>query len=349
MTDYKESKEEKDLNELFEGKSTSNIGKIVRKAKRSTILRSIGISLLVIFFLSITLGFAWLSIMRWSQENAMRDIELFSRITDPNIEELGAQNEGNGIFEGILSFNRYKEVEGIPVNWSDDVFTYSLFGGVSRFTGDHSPIQIQDKNGQMQHYDRVTIQRMMKFYHPDVKYPKLGDDLAILNNVADNTLVELALSFDQKYSPEEVRELMPEGITLKWYWVDTYSKTDIERSNDDTVEAVNGGEFQIEAFPELATQIYGFNEMPEDPENPSLSEQKFLRDIEMGVSLEDGKYHGEFERIYKQLKGNSTNPTAENVHVIGVVVTAPASELREMSNMTGIRATSLGVTVNPHE
>ncbi|MDX1805868.1 MAG: anti sigma factor C-terminal domain-containing protein [Paenisporosarcina sp.] len=338
MTDYKESKEEKELNELFEGKSTSNISKIVKKAKRITILRNIVISLLVIIFLSITLGFTWLSIMRWSQENAMRDIELFSRITDPNIEELGVQNEGNSLFEGILIFNRYKEIEGIPVNWSDHVFTYSLFGGVSRLTGDHSPIQIQDDNdGGMNSYDRVTKQRMMTFYHPDVLYTtKLSDDLASLNNVADNTLVELALSFDQKYSPKEVRELFPEGIALKWYWVDTYSKVDIER-------------FAMKVLPELSTGIYGFDEMPEDPKKPLLSEQRFIGNIEMGVSLEEGKYHGEFERIYKQLKGNSSNLSTENIHVIGAVVTGTASDLVKLKDVNTIRATVLGVTANPHE
>lgn len=350
MTDYKESKEVKELNELFEGKSTSNISKIVKKAKRITILRNIIISLLVIFFLSITLGFTWLSIMRWSQENARRDIELFSRITNPNIEELGLQNEGNGLFEGILTFNRYKEIEGIPVNWSDNVFTYSLFGGVSRLTGDHAPIQIQDENdGGMKFYDRVTKQRMMKFYHPDVLYTKLSDDLASLNNVADDTLVELALSFDQKYSPKEVRELIPEGITLKWYWVDTYSKVDIERINDRNVETSSGEEFDMEAFPELATEIYGFDEMLEDPENPLLSEQMFFSNIEMGVSLEKGKYHGEFERIYKQLKGNSSNLSTENIHVIGAVVTGTTSDLAKLKDVNKIRATVLGVTANLHE
>ena len=166
--------------------------------------------------------------MIWSQENAMRDIELFSQITDPNVEELGFQNEGNGLFEGILTFDRYKEIEGIPVNWSDQVVTYSLFGGVSRLTGNHSPIQIRDNNDNQVYYDRETKQRMMKFYHPELSYNKISDDLAVLNKFSNDTLVELALSFDQKYTPKEVREIIPEGITLKWYWVDTYSEADIE-------------------------------------------------------------------------------------------------------------------------
>lgn len=288
--------------------------------------------------------------MSLNLENASRDVELFSRITDPNVVELELQKEGNGLLEGILTFARYKEIEGIPVNWSDHVVTYSLFGGVSRLIGSHSSIQILDKNdGEMKFYDRVTKQRIMRFYLPDVHYPKLSDDLASLSNVADDTLVELALSFDQKYSPREVRESMPEDITMKWYWVDTYSTTDIERLNDNTVEAVNGGEFLTEAYPELATEVYGFEEMPENPQNSSLSEQMFLKDVEMGVSLEEGQYNEKFKRIYKQLKRTSSTMTAENIPVIGAVVTGKASDLTKLNGKPMIRATVLGVTVNPNE
>lgn len=50
MTNYNESKEEMELNELLEGKSISNFSKLVKKAKRRTVLRNIVISLLVVFF-----------------------------------------------------------------------------------------------------------------------------------------------------------------------------------------------------------------------------------------------------------------------------------------------------------
>ncbi len=342
MTDYKESKEELELNELFEGNSTSNISKIVRKAKRGTILRTIAISTLVIVFLSITLGFTWLSIMRWSEQKAIRDIRQFSMITNPNVEEAGVLIEGNGLFEGILTFNRYKEIEGIPVNWSDYVVTYSLFGGVSRFTGDHSPIQIQNKNnGQMQLYDPGTKQRMMKFYHPEVRYSEVSDDLAVLSEFSDDTLVEMALSFDQKYSPEEVREGIPKGITLKWHWTDTYSETDIERLNVENIKVENGDTtIKVEALPEMATEVYGFEESSE-------FERLFILYIEGGLSEKDGKYFGEFERIYLNMKGDSSTLTTDNLNIIGAVVTGTASDLTALKDVDMIRASVLGVTANP--
>ncbi|MEK4761215.1 anti sigma factor C-terminal domain-containing protein [Viridibacillus sp. FSL E2-0187] len=332
-----ENKKEQELNDFFDGKSTSTISKVVKKAKRITILRNMGISLFVIVFLLITLSLSWLFIIRGSQEKAMRDIELFSRITNPNIELLRSQNESNGVFEGILTFNRYKEIEGIPVDWSNDVVRYSLFGGMSRFTG-HSLIQIEDKeDGLDRYYDSETKQRMMSFYHPEVLYSEMRNDLNTLNKFTDDTLIELGVSFNQNYTPEEVRELIPENITLKWYWVDTYSREDIKSLNTHITK-------YKPAFPELATEIYGFSE---DPTDSSMSEKRFIDDVQTGLN-EDGKYFGEFNRIYNNLKGDSAQLAPKNIEVIGAVVTGKPKELAELNDMDMIRGTVLGVTVKPY-
>lgn len=334
-----ENKKEQELNDLFDGKSTSTISKVVKKAKRRTFIRNISISIFVIVFLLITLSFSWLFIIRGSQEKAMRDIELFSRITNPNIELLGSQNESNGAFEGILTFNRYKEIEGIPVDWSNHVVTYSLFGGVSRLTGNHSLIQMEDKKDELpRFYDRETKQRMMSFYHPEVSYNKVRNDLNTLNNFSDDTLVELGISFNKKYKPEEVRELIPENLTLKWYWVDTYSQEDIKKMN------VNLN--QDNYYPtELASEVYGFSENTIDS---SKSEMQFMNALQTGLNYKDGKYFGEFNRIYNNLKGNSAQLAAENTEIIGAVITGTPTEFAELNDMDIIRAAVLGVAVKPY-
>jgi Fe-S-cluster formation regulator IscX/YfhJ len=345
MTDYKESEKEKELNELFQGNSNNHsFEKIVKKAKRRTILRNIVISIFVMVFLFITLGFSWLSIIRWSQENAMRDVELFSWITRPNVELLNAQNMGNGLFEGVLYFQRYKEVGGIPVDWSDDVVTYSLLGGARRLIG--SPIQLSDKNdGQTRYYDRETKQRIMEFYHPEITYDHLRNDLPRLNDFSDEMLVEVALSFDQKYTPEQVRESIPDEITLKWYWADTY--TDLERLKGKEIESADGETVNIvPAFPELDSEIYGFDEFSDDP---SISVERFIDHIEAGVNVKGGKYFGEFERIYNYLKGESSALTADNVYVLGAVVTGTAAELTALEDLDMIRSSVFGVTVTPNK
>ncbi|WP_246942955.1 anti sigma factor C-terminal domain-containing protein [Bacillus pinisoli] len=346
MKDYKEDEKERELNDLF-GKDSSGASfeKIVKKAKRKTIVRNILISLLVMIVLIVALGFSWLSMMRANQEKAMRDVELFSHITRPNVEELGFQSLGNGLFEGILYYNRYKEIEGIPVDWSQEVVTYSLFGGVSKLLGDHTPIQLTDRNdGMTRYFDRETKQRIMEFYHPLIQYDFIRNDVAKVKELPKETLVELALSFNKKYTPEEVRKLMPDGVTVKWFWVDTYSNLDMLKGEEFETEA---GEIEkIPAVPELANDIYGFEEFQEDP---SLSKERFIEDIKAGLHVREGKYFSEYQRINNYLMGDSTELSSDQIYILGVVVTGTAEEMKELEKLEFFRSAVLGVTVDPNE
>ncbi|RKD69596.1 sigma factor regulator [Sinobaca qinghaiensis] len=336
MADKKNTKEN-ELDKLFDpNNSNDSFSKIIGKARRRSIIRNILISISVLFFLIILVGFSWLSIMRWSETNAIRDIELFNRITNPNVEESGSQQQGNSFFEGILRFNRYKEVEGIPVDWSEEVMTYSLFGGVSGFAGSHSPVQLQEEGeDQVNVYDRETKQRMMSFYHPKVAYDQLANGVKELENYPEDTVAEVALSFDQTYSPSEIEEAMPEEINVKWHWTDTYSAADIERKNEG-IEEQNGS-----GAPELATQIYGFD--------ASMEAEGFIDTIETGLSIENGKYVGEYERIHNNLTEEDSRLTEENVEVIGAVVTGSVEDLQLLEDSTMIRSSTLGVTANPYQ
>lgn len=343
-----DNKKEKELNKLFDQNSSKDsFAKIIGKARRKSIIRNIIISALVLLFLAVVAGFSWLSIMRWSETKASRDIQLFSEITDPNTEEMGIQIEGNGLLEGILRFDRYKVIEGIPVDWSEEVMTYSLFGGVSGFAGDHSPIQVQEETGeQVKAYDRKTKQRVLGFYHPEVEYHELANDLSELENFSDDTAAEVALSFDQQYTASEIREAIPEEITLKWFWADTYSAEDLDWMNHNTEELEEMNLASKDAVPELANQVYGFEENQQDP---STSEDRFINIIKAGLSMEDGKYYSEYKRIHENLKGDSSKLTEENIDIIGAVVTGSAEDLMVLEDSDLIRASVLGVTVNPYQ
>jgi Sigma factor regulator C-terminal/Sigma factor regulator N-terminal len=346
MTDFKDKEQE--LNNLFENmddlNKTNSFQMTIKKAKRNSILRNIFVSVIVLIFAFGALGFTWLSLMRHNQENAARDISLFSHITSPNIQESGFQNVGNGFFEGILYFNRYKEIDGTPVDWSDNVVTYSIFGGVSKLLGDHSPIQFTDSvDGLPRYYDRETKQRIMEFYHPEVKYRSIRNDLAKLNEISDEERIEMALSFDGKYTPQEVRRFLPETVTLKWYWADTY--TDVENLKEKKVDP-KADESSIPAFPELADHIYGFDHYKGDP---SESEKLFVNDIESGIEVKDGKYYSEFKRIHQYIKGDSQKIKPENVRVLGVVVTGTAKELESLKNVNEVRASVFGVKSKRYE
>ncbi|MDE5413287.1 anti-sigma factor [Alkalihalobacillus sp. MEB203] len=301
--------------------------------------RNVIISVTVVIFLIIALGFTWLSLMRSSQENAIRDVQLFQQITRPNVNQSGVQNIGNSLFEGVLYFNQYKEIEGIPVNWGDHVVTYSLFGGVSRLTGDHSPIQLLDpSDGQMRYYDRETKQRIMEFYHPEVEYRNIRNDLEQLEQMTGEKYIEMAISFDQSYTAEQVRTFLPENVSLKWLWADTY--TDVESLREINTVDGDGEEYVVPAFPELADRIYGFSERPD---GQSKGEEWFVQAIEQGIQVNDGKYYREFERIYQYLRGDSQSIDTTSVKVLGAVVTGTSEQLEVLKEMEQVRSSVFGV------
>lgn len=352
MGNPKKPTKENELNELFnQNSSNESFAKIVGKARRKTIFRNLVISALVLILLTVAAGIAWLSIMRWHEASAMQDIELFNRITNPNIEVAGMQHEGNGLFEGILRFERYKVIEGIPVDWSEETMTYSIFGGVSRFSGDHSHIGVEDEaTSETKYYDRETKQRVLSFYHPAVEYGQSANAFNELERFSSGTVAEVSLSFDQAYTPAEVRQSMPEGVTLKWQWVDTYSSEDIEWLKTLAGDLEGESRDNSNNSAELANEVYGFEEIEDilGEEDPLKSEDVFIRDIQAGLNQEDGKYIGEYTRISNLLKGEAPRLTAENVQVIGAVVTGDVEALMSLQELPMIRATALGVTAHPY-
>lgn len=351
MNDEQEKKKEQELNDFFNMNTTNSQSyeKIVKKARLISTLRSIGITIFVVIFLFVALGFGWLSLMRWNEEKALRDIELFNQITRPNIEESAPSLLGSDMFNGTIHINRYKEIEGTPVDWSDQVFTYSIFGGARSVEGDRQ-IQIVDhQDEQNRSYDEETKQRMMQFYHPGVNYNYVRNDLHNLKNYPNDTLMEIGLSFDQSYTPNEVRKFLPENVTLKWYWADTYDNVERLKGGEATFgdgEVTEDTKVVVPSFPEISTSIYGFTHISSDP---TRSEELFLDDITFGLKNKSGKYYGEYERISNYIKGDKPDISPQEIKILGVVMTGSAIELTELLKVKQIRAAELGVTVNPNK
>ncbi|MDF2858511.1 MAG: hypothetical protein K0Q87_4362 [Neobacillus sp.] len=312
----------------------------VKKAKKKIANRNIIISVLVSLGVLIILIVGWLSLMGLSQAVAIQDERMYSQIKSPNVYEIGYQIQGNGLFEGTLSFARYKMVGDIPVDWNDDVIKYNLFGRSGRVLGDHSPVQTTDKiDGLPRFYDRDVKERIMQFYHPDVDYKTIRNDILQLKNVGTNKEIEMAVSFDKGYSPKEVRDFLPKEVSLEWYWVDTYSDSD-KRLEDHSLKQENGNVINFGSDPLFADEVYGFSE--ENIEGIS-SEEAFLRDLNEGkTEVSKKEYSQEFEHIYNLLRGSSKEPKVSDMKIIGVVVTGSPSQLMSLHALKEIRASVFG-------
>ena len=153
--------------------------------------------------------------------------------------------------------------------------------------------------------------------------------------IDDNTVVEMAFSFDEGYSIEEVNEVFKDQ--LAWYWVDTFSKEQIENDNQFNKNK-DFRDATIDGF-----QAYGFSYNRVVESNSASNFISILEEVK-----EEG---GDYQEDAKQIITNITNQgeiklEPENLKIIGVIVTGKPSDLLKFSNLSMIRSATLGATTD---
>jgi hypothetical protein len=179
----------------------------------------------------------------------------------------------------------------------------------------------------------------MMFYIPEINYnEKILNDLPSLSEMDPGKLVEMGISFDKSYSFEEVKSMLPEGLKQVWYWVDTYNNKDRYKPYKDG----NGNMSYV--IPEEARSIFGFGARW-DSDHAEAND--FIKSLQNGL-MQKGKYYSEYSRIYDYLKRDKTEPDANDVRIIGVVVTGTAEQLKSLTNKAFVRGAVLGAVVDKY-
>ncbi|MEC0128987.1 anti sigma factor C-terminal domain-containing protein [Paenibacillus pabuli] len=323
-----------------------NVSKMVRKAKRATTIRTVAISLLVslIAFFGVMLGNQYLT--SWSYNRANNSEQIMNLISGPDEKQTGQVNY-SGFLNGTFQYYTAKVIEGVPIPWADRKISYKVFPFINfvTFGGDTSQsVSLQDENMKKQGYEYTRSynglngQREMLFYIPKVDYNgKILNDLPLLQEMDQDKLVEMAISFDKDYSLSEVKQMIPPGVTQSWYWVDTY---DNKAFYDPYIDG-NGNKSY--ATPDVEDWVKGFGISHSD--SSEVSEKTFLEALEQGVQLK-GHYQYEFNRIYNYLKKDKAKPDESDIRILGAVVTGTAKELQVLNGQFYVRGITLGAVVD---
>ncbi|CAM4451186.1 hypothetical protein FHS16_004100 [Paenibacillus endophyticus] len=307
---------------------------LIKKARRRTIWRNTGISLAVTLLI---LGGGWftnLQLQYRSSDNTLRDIEMFKKISGPNLYRSGSKIK-YGFLRGTLEYQTYKLVAGIPVIWDQETYEFSSWGSFSR--PHYSDLSLLDPVMQEEgfHYYRpfnpYNGEREMMFYLPAVKYENYLNEIPQLNDMDERKLVELALSFDRNYTLEQIKAMLPSDVHPVWYWVDTYSDMKPYIAHKMPDESI------VNPFPDPASRVYGFGVQHDYND---ISEKDFLEAVESGLRT-NGKYKQEYKRIYDYMRNNKEQPDTSDVRLLGVVVTGTADKLKSLQGQPYVRAAVL--------
>ncbi|WP_342527321.1 anti sigma factor C-terminal domain-containing protein [Chryseomicrobium sp. FSL W7-1435] len=305
---------------------------LVKKAKRRSTLKMVIISSVISAIVLVGLYSAANLVMKIKMEKETDLDSAWSEVKGANVEERG------GIFHYSITSataktKLVKVVGGVPIPWGEREKVFSIFGS-SQIVSDNGAFALGNSDDA-----RIPMyyegERIVEFFHPKVDYAQLLDERLLLNEIEDSRVVEMALSFDDSYSIEQINEVFEEQVA--WYWVDTFSEEQIERDTNFNKD---------ENFPDTTVygfEAYGFSHNP-NAENYSASE--FIANLEK-VKEDGGDYQEDAERIITTLTNQGEIPLEpQSLRISGVIVTGKPSELVSLLDEPIIRGATLGATTD---
>ncbi|MGN1401996.1 MAG: anti sigma factor C-terminal domain-containing protein [Bacillus sp. (in: firmicutes)] len=311
-------KDENEIDRIFD--PAYNDTDLIKSAKRKSYFRISGVSFIVLTCALALLILLKIQLTPYFMNQKMMAKELYYEIYGANIYT-GPWTENYKLVGSSATAPKYKLVNGKPVNLGD----ISL---------DSATIETTIGDSDIEQYSYLG-NRVMAFFHPSLQYRKYANDLDELQKVDNGKVIEMALSFDQPYTYEQVVSMLPEGVTLQWNWVNTYSAEELDGLKMDNPVVLK--EQEVAGFPSVSKSGGSI----QDPVS------SFITALESTQRI-GGTYKEDFEHIYKSLKNGQTSLTNENITIIGAVVTGDKKQLATLINKDYITASSFGAIVDQY-
>lgn len=313
-------KEDHEIDRIFD--PTFNDKDLIKSAKRKSYVRITGISFLVSICALALCVLLKIQLTPYLMNQKMIAKELHYEIYGANIYT-GVWTERYKLVGSSATAPKYKLLNGKPVT----------IGELSLDTSDR---EITVGNSELVQFT-YSGNRVMNFFHPAIKYEQYAHDLNELNKVNNNKWIEMALSFDQPYTYEEVVSMLPADVTLQWNWVNTYSAEEMKSLQDyktaDSEYPPIFKEQDVVGFPSISKN----GETIQNPINSFMETLDLARD-------KGGSYREDYEHIYNTLKKDQ----APYIEIIGVVVVGDKQQLQSLVNQNYIKASSFGAIIDQY-
>lgn len=291
----------------------SSIQKALKKAKRKhwviITLISVVVCLILLF------AFNRLGNYLSAQNTTRLHDSLFLQhaISQPNVNIDSQVTANSSMFGGNIITNRSKNINGYLVPWSTLTSSYSWFGASIDYNELVAGFHSSGNNNY--EYDKQTKQKVATFYHPAIKeyYDGVQNQLEAVVQL-ENQVAEVAISFKEPLTMEQVRENIPENLNIAWLYM--------------TSAIAN------EALGPAGVPVYGYADS-------ELSKESFDRFIE---NLKKYDTRKSIEEIQKYIRENE-NKMLNDVTVLGVMLTGRTENFNELIGKDFIRGASVGVTV----
>ena len=284
----------------------------LNKAKRKQLLKIIIITIIVVLILLPILYKTGNYFAAKSSTRLHEQLFLHNAIAQPNIQIDSQVTSNSSTFGGNIVTNRSKNINGYLVQWSTLTSSYDWL----RIKIDHNELipGSYSSDTESYEYDKQTKNKVATFYHPSIQeyYDGIENELGEISQM-ENHVAEVALSFNQPYTLQEIQAKIPDNLNIVWLYMTSPIS---DESNGPS-----------------GMPVYGF-----DPSHsPKDAFNSFIDSLEQYDANESN------ETIQEFLETNKDKPFDE-VKILGVMLTGQTQNFKALENQDFIRGASVGAT-----
>jgi len=317
------------LDELF---NEDKLKKAIRKGKLKSTIRTIIISFVVTLLVIVIGSYFNTQICLKLSEEAFKRNEVWVKLTVPN-SYISESKDTLGFLGGHGTYIVTRVIDNKPVviQENESLFGYALNSPILTSLGLYSKFPVTRYQGSAHYAGEWPVNytqsgyRRMIFFHPEVNYKEYKNDLSELDKISDDKIIELAISFDKPYKQVDAQFLLGK-IEPAWYWLDTYTKGDMNMFKKDA-EMYDGKSTFIDEFHAIGVNV-----------NPVHFETSYN---ELLSALRD-PYFKSYNEKYNEMMTKGYK-TYRDVSILGAIVYGTKAELKELIGKPHIEASSFGV------
>ncbi|QWG31636.1 sigma factor regulator N-terminal domain-containing protein [Bacillus mycoides] len=284
----------------------------LKKAKRKQLLKTIITSMIVVIMLIPIIYKIGNYFAAKNSTKLHEHLFLHNAIAEPNVQIDSQVTSNSSMFGGNIISNRSKNINGYVVPWNTLTSSYGWLR-TNIDTNELTP-GFYWSDTEFYEYDKQTKNKFATFYNPAIKeyHDGVQNELGEVSQM-NNYVAEVALSFNQPYTLQEIKEKIPGTLNIVWLYM----------------TSPIGDESKGPA----GMPVYGFN--------PDKSPEEAYKEFVDSLKQYDDDGHD--EDIQKFLKSNKNKPF-DQVKILGVMLTGKTENFKALENQDFIRGASVGAT-----
>ena len=315
--------------------NNDSLEKTVKKAKRKSFIRNtfiVIITLVVCIFIN-----SIYNITSINKLDESLDEEVESSVPTGYISKA---NYTAGILGGKVEYNISKNIGGRVVTLENKTKTFGINPPMVGLTKAYQDF-VNDDSWGVNLWDNGY--RKMLFFHPKIKYKKYKNDLANMEDMDDEKIIEMAISLDKAYKIDEIVDIAFDlrNLSTKWIWLDTFNKQEMNEYKQE----VN----------EYDPKSCGINESEVKGLNYGYSYNN--GNIYQGINYFNGIYNNWMDSL-KESRNKDSNKlydylssegkkSSKNIEILGFIVEGSKEELELLLDKSYIKGATFGIAVDP--